>query len=176
MLEWPWAALMDDDGASVKEMLVAPRVEVMEDITPLDAMEEEELTELVLVRCLGAGWTTPDSVRWGACRVTEDCTALLPDARDAFEADVDVCMYEATAVPYSGWARIVGGPNPMGTESRDDDMPLPPAPGLIKGNDENDCPCGSDCSRLEGGIKGRPSNEGMAACCEASGGPCPCAL
>lgn len=136
---------MDEDGASEKEMLVAPSVDVMVDITPLDAMDEEELTEFVLVRCLGVGWTATDTVRWGACRGTEGCTALPPDARGAFEPDVvDVCMYEATAVSYSGWAIIAGGPNPMGTESRDVDMPLFPAPGLINGTGENDCPCGSD--------------------------------
>jgi hypothetical protein len=37
-------------GGSVNEMLVAPRVEVIEDMIPLDAIDEEEVMELVLVR------------------------------------------------------------------------------------------------------------------------------
>lgn len=37
-------------GGSVNEMLVEPRVEVIEDMIPLDAIDDDEVMELVLVR------------------------------------------------------------------------------------------------------------------------------
>ena len=46
----------------MKEILVAPKVEVIEDMIPLDAIDDEEVIELVLVRRFLSGLLWPPAV------------------------------------------------------------------------------------------------------------------
>ena len=53
VIPMPWLlalAIPTEDGDSGKEMLVAPKVEVIDDTMPVDAPDDTELTELVRVR------------------------------------------------------------------------------------------------------------------------------
>lgn len=53
---------MPGGGGSVNEILVAPKVEVIEDMIPLDAIDDEEVIELVLVRRFLSGLLWPPDI------------------------------------------------------------------------------------------------------------------